>query len=138
MLGWRCDAPICQLAPGGDDGDEEFNFDDIEPREKQLLSINSPLQPGPNASTGSAEDDESEPASKKRKFEIHGCEHRWHRQCIETSERAAARPLKVDGEGRVWVKCEKCRKDGWVVARAERSRSNSEFEVERLVAEGRV
>lgn len=119
LLGWRCDAPECGVAPTNDDDDDSpMSFEgDIE-----MVSIYSGLQP-----ISLATDD----GEVKGGFEIHACEHRWHRTCLETVERVSGRSVLPDGEGRVWVKCEKCRKDGWIKPRG---RSTSEGEVEKLCA----
>jgi hypothetical protein len=43
------------------------------------------------------------------------CAHRWHRDCLESEERSAGR-WNIGEDGRVWVRCGLCRKDGWVVS----------------------
>lgn len=125
QLGWRCDAPECGIAPTDDD-DEDVPM----PTEgdKEMLSIYSELQPGPLAVMEAEEN-----GSKERSFEIHACAHRWHRTCLETAERTSGRPMRVDDQGRCWVRCETCRTDGWIRGRL---RSLSESEVERMVLRG--
>ena len=96
-LGWRCDAVVCGLAPTDEDGDE------IMPSvTEEFISIMSPIQPPIEAG--------EQPSG----FEIHSCEHRWHRSCLETYERSAGHSLDSDEDGRIWVRCEKCRKPGWI------------------------
>ena len=114
-LGWRCDAPDCGVAPTEDDEDAPMPTE----CEKEMLSIYSALQPA-------VKDAENE---DKKGFELHACEHRWHRTCLESVERCAGRFMKKDDAGRVWVRCETCRKDGWIWPT---SKSPSEGEVERL------
>ena len=95
-LGWRCDAPECQLAPTDD-----MDMDEVIPAkesEKDMVSILSPIQ--------TSEGGES--------FEIHGCDHRWHRTCLEVAEKSCGRSWRGDEQGKIWVRCEKCRKNGWV------------------------
>jgi hypothetical protein len=41
------------------------------------------------------------------------CQHRWHRDCLETEERSSGR-WHLGPDGRMWVRCGLCRKDGWV------------------------
>lgn len=118
LLGWRCDAPECGIAPPDDDDD--FDTPMSLDTDTEMLSIYSGLQP-----LSLTEDDDM-----SNRFEIHACEHRWHRTCLETMERTAGRHIQPDAEGRVWVRCERCRKDGWI---RPRRRSLSEGEVERLV-----
>ena len=60
-----------------------------------------------------------------------GCEHRWHRTCLEAAERGAGRARAVEG-GKVRVRCQRCEKDGWV-PEVEPSLSEGEScEVERM------
>lgn len=103
------------MAPTEEDDDISMLFQG----DKDMLSIYSPLQPAVRHV-----DDED-----KKGFELHACEHRWHRTCLESTERCAGRSMRKDSQGRVWVRCETCRKDGWVWPR---ERSSSEGEVERL------
>ena len=116
-LGWRCDAPDCGLAPSEDDDDDTVMT--VE-EDREMLSIFSMLQPP--ATAGS-------PLAEKKAFELHSCQHRWHRSCLESVERTAGRSLRSDEQGRVVVRCEACRKEGWIWPRR---RSLSEGEVEAL------
>ena len=116
-LGWRCDAPDCGVAPSEDDDDDTVMT--VE-EDREMLSIFSMLQPP--ATAGS-------PLAEKKGFELHSCEHRWHRSCLESVERTAGRSLRSDEQGRVVVRCEACRKEGWIWPRR---RSLSEGEVEAL------
>jgi hypothetical protein len=98
-LGLRCDAPECSLAPSPDG--------DLPSRPtgegKDMLSIFAPDQ---------------SPFSHKPlagEFTHLACAHRWHRDCLESEERSAGR-WNIGEDGRVWVRCGLCRKDGWVVS----------------------
>ncbi|WRT64085.1 uncharacterized protein IL334_001013 [Kwoniella shivajii] len=139
-LGWRCDAPECIYAPPVDEPEDVDmvdidHFQDEEDSDgREMLSIHSPLQPmfSPDQRnmTNNSSDEE-----KNDKFVLMTCQHKWHRACLELSERSCGRLLKnQDEDGRVWVKCEKCRKDGWVDARRPDEGAPSEKEVERLIA----
>jgi hypothetical protein len=106
------------MAPSEDD-DEDIAMP--APEDKEMLPIFSSLQPP--KTTGSPDTEKG--------FELHSCEHRWHRSCLESVERTAGRNLTQDAEGRVWVRCEACRKEGWIWPR---TRSIDEGEVDLLAA----
>lgn len=121
-LGWRCDAVECLVAPPVPDGDgEDMDVDeppaeDVEEEvlpaaDKEMLSIYSAQQPlfPPSA--------EGEEAHANADFVLLTCPHRWHRTCLEVAERSAGHSGLPDGEGRQWVRCMTCRKEGWVVPR---------------------
>ncbi|WVQ85550.1 hypothetical protein IAT38_007716 [Cryptococcus sp. DSM 104549] len=122
-LGWRCDALECMYGPPtSDDDDVDMPLADgsaeeeDDPRGKELVSIFSPLQLPLSAEAAAAAHEEAA-QGRENKFMILGCTHRWHRACLESTERSAGRMNvgRDDGEGRVWVRCERCRKDGWVM-----------------------
>ncbi|KAK8865875.1 hypothetical protein IAR55_001023 [Kwoniella newhampshirensis] len=124
-LGWRCDAVECLFAPPVDEDadvdaempDEADEADDSEG--KEMLSIYSPLQPPLTPAEAEVEAGRTE-GGEKANFVILSCPHRWHRGCLETAERSAGRFYKKqDGDERQWVRCETCRKDGWVMPRGE-------------------
>ncbi|WVW82224.1 hypothetical protein I302_104230 [Kwoniella bestiolae CBS 10118] len=117
-LGWRCDALECIFAPPtSEDEDvemaEDNNPDEVE-GDKEMLSIYSTLQL-PLTS------DQEREEEKDGKFVLMACPHKWHRKCLEISERSSGRLFGGEGEddGRIWVRCEKCRKDGWVRSKAQ-------------------
>ena len=97
ILGWRCDALDCSCAPTNDEPD-------IVAGKDQIISIYSPLQFTLNGGEG------------KEGFELHACEHRWHRACLESTARSCGRWKEGEDEDieKVWVRCERCRKDGWI------------------------
>lgn len=121
-LGWRCDAVECLIAPPVPDNsrDESMDIDptdeyedDSPPGDKEMLSIYAPNQaPFPPREIG------DEP-HQGQNFVLLACEHRWHRACVETAERSAGHTLKPDAEGREWIRCQRCRKEGWIVPRIE-------------------
>lgn len=121
-LGWRCDAVECLVAPPVPDGEgEDMDVDDppaeeeeevIPAADKEMLSIYSAQQPlFPPSGAG-------EEAHAKADFVLLTCPHRWHRTCLEVAERSAGHLGLPDAEGRQWVRCMTCRKEGWVVPRA--------------------
>ena len=124
-LGWRCDGTECLIAPSTDsDGDVAMMDDELCPEDKELLSIYSPLQAR----------DVGDGPDKVSKFVILACEHRWHRSCLTTAERSCGRGLLNSGaDGRVWVRCQRCRKDGWVNDVEDTCSEGEKAEVERLV-----
>ncbi|WVN90312.1 uncharacterized protein L203_105548 [Cryptococcus depauperatus CBS 7841] len=131
-LGWRCDAPECIYGPPtGEDGDIVMDSPlavDEDQRDKEIISIFSALQPplSPAAAQKAQQD--------KHLFTILACPHRWHRGCLESAERTAGRMGRDDGDGRVWARCERCRKDGWIVSRVEEP-SGSRVGQEKKVAD---
>ncbi|EJT51936.1 hypothetical protein A1Q1_06805 [Trichosporon asahii var. asahii CBS 2479] len=121
-LGWRCDAVECLVAPPVPDGDGEDMDVDEAPAEveeedvlpaadKEMLSIYSAQQPLFPPSR------EGEEAHANAEFVLLTCPHRWHRTCLEVAERSAGHSGLPDGDGRQWVRCMTCRKEGWVVPR---------------------
>ncbi|WVQ62254.1 uncharacterized protein L199_000393 [Kwoniella botswanensis] len=128
-LGWRCDAVECIYAPPTAEDDEDVDMTPEEEHEgeegdKEMLSIYSTLQP---PLTDEQKQEEQKDGSGK--FVLLACQHKWHRKCIELSERSCGRLHDREGEdGRVWVRCEKCRKDGWVKTRT-KSTDNSMTEM---------
>lgn len=122
-LGWRCDAVECLVAPPVPDGDaEDMDVDEapagadeeeaIPAADKEMLSIYSAQQPlFPRSAEG-------EEAHANAEFVLLTCPHRWHRTCLEVAERSAGHSGLPDGDGRQWVRCMTCRKEGWVVPRA--------------------
>ena len=129
-LGWRCDAPDCGIAPTDDDVDDVPMF--LE-GDKEMISIYSSNQPPLSVLLKEGHGDSRETTGtidSDRSFELHACEHRWHRACLESVELSAGRLMRTDEQGRCWVRCERCRADGWVKCR---TRSMSEREVERMM-----
>lgn len=124
-LGWRCDAPECVYGPSvneEDDGTDAYPptaADELGEgrRDKEMVSIFSAVQP-PLSSAEAIEAHETD-----HNFTLLACTHRWHRRCLEISERSARRMSKDDGEGRVWVRCGRCRKSGWITPVAESTES---------------
>ncbi|ORY34284.1 hypothetical protein BCR39DRAFT_193603 [Naematelia encephala] len=97
-LGWRCDAPECQY-----DLDDSNSDSETSEEAKQMLDIYSLDQPAFQGDT---------PPNKPF---LKACEHKWHRSCIEIAERSSGRwKLEPDDTGRLWVRCRRCRKDGWI------------------------
>jgi hypothetical protein len=95
------------------DVDEQADDDSATASDKEMLSIYAPLQgPFPPASEG------EEPHSNSA-YVILACPHRWHRTCLETAERSAGHRAEASDDGREWVRCQKCRKEGWVIPRSE-------------------
>ncbi|TYJ54971.1 hypothetical protein B9479_004383 [Cryptococcus floricola] len=114
VLGWRCEAPECIYGPIIREEDEDSEMPAVEGEDKQdkdMINIFSPLQPAIShqAAKQAHVDD--------HQFTILACSHRWHRGCLEGAARSAAREIRDDGEGKGWVRCERCRNDGWVVPR---------------------
>ena len=132
-LGWRCDGTDCLIAPSTDpdpDGDVEMSDEEVVgPGGKDMVSIHSPIQPPVRAP-------EHDPGQEKgREFVVLACEHRWHRACRETAERSAGRGVeKGEGDGRVWVRCQRCRRDGWVEETDGTPSEREQAEVARLVS----
>ncbi|WVO19754.1 uncharacterized protein IAS62_001044 [Cryptococcus decagattii] len=124
-LGWRCDAPECVYGPSvseEDDGTDAYppSADDElgeGRRDKEMVNIFSAVQP-PLSSAEAIEAHETD-----HNFTLLACTHRWHRCCLEIAERSAKRMSKDDGEGRVWVRCGRCRKSGWITPVAESTES---------------
>ncbi|WWC58578.1 uncharacterized protein I303_101121 [Kwoniella dejecticola CBS 10117] len=137
-LGWRCDAPECLYAPpvSEDDDIDMVDFDGEEGEEgdegdegdKEMLRIlmdptsNSSVPDLPTVNGTSTEGDKLGEgsitgASISTRAEATACEHRWHRKCLEISEKSSGRFSRQDEDGKMWVKCERCRKDGWVQSR---------------------
>ncbi|EAL22091.1 hypothetical protein CNBC2290 [Cryptococcus deneoformans B-3501A] len=119
-LGWRCDAPECVYGPSTSEEDDDSDgypptTDELEEdqKNKEMVSIFSAVQP-PLSSAEAKEAHEND-----HDFTLLACTHRWHRGCLEIAERSAGRMSKDDGEGRIWVRCERCRKDGWIPPVAE-------------------
>jgi hypothetical protein len=123
-LGWRCDGTECLIAPSTDpDGDIDMQDDDVSPEGKEMLSIHSPLQLSIHEQGG-----------EHGQFVINSCEHRWHRACLETAERSSGRRLiRAEGDGRLWVSCQRCRRDGWVEDVESTPSEGESAEVERMV-----
>ncbi|WVR05838.1 hypothetical protein IAU60_002864 [Kwoniella sp. DSM 27419] len=162
-LGWRCDASECvhAAALSVDGGETTLNSEEQVDAGKEMLDLYAALTPDavPESEERSPKRQrlgttspgldkekplvEVEPLVKYGKLGLLACPHRYHRTCIEQSERAAGRSgrQEMDKAGRVWVRCERCRKDGWVVGRREglegvdEEGAPSEKEVERLIAE---
>lgn len=119
-LGWRCDAIDCLIAPPIPDNSREDTMDldvaeddadETPAADKEMLSIYAPTQPPfPPRAAG-------EGPSEDQDFVLLACEHRWHRCCLETAERSAGHSLDPDAQGRGWIRCQKCRKEGWIVPR---------------------
>ena len=124
-LGWRCDGPECSIAPSTDpEGDIDMLDEDVCPEGKEMLSIFSPSQSAFNRQESNA----------TRDFVILACEHRWHRACLETAERSSKRGvLRANPDGRIWVRCQRCRKDGWVNDVEGTPSEGEQAEVERIV-----
>jgi len=97
--------------------------DDVSPEGKEMLSIHSPLQLSIHEQGG-----------EHGQFVINSCEHRWHRACLETAERSSGRRLiRAEGDGRLWVSCQRCRRDGWVEDVESTPSEGESAEVERMV-----
>lgn len=114
-LGWRCDAVECLVAPPVPDEGEEMDVDEeddttLAAGDKEMVSIYAPTQGVFDTSEGEGPD---------AKFVILACKHRWHRSCLETAERSAGHRATPDADGREWVRCQRCRKEGWITPRAE-------------------
>ena len=124
-LGWRCDGTECLIAPSTDpDGDVAMQDEDVSPEGKELLSIFSPSQSAFLR----------QESNNTQNFVMLTCEHRWHRTCLETAERSSGRGVwRANPDGRIWVRCQRCRRDGWV-SDVEGTPSEGEHaEVERMV-----
>lgn len=90
---------------------EAEDEDMISETDKEMLSIYSAQQPlTPNAKDGQG-------AQPSAEFVLLTCPHRWHRTCLEVAERSAGHSGQPDTEGRQWVRCMTCRKEGWVLPR---------------------
>lgn len=124
-LGWRCDGIECVVAPPvpeNDDKDEGMAVDDesneaidadFTASDKEMLAIYASNQAPFNGEINI----EEEQAHPHADYVLLACKHRWHRACLETAERSAGHTIKADAEGREWVRCGRCRKEGWVVPR---------------------
>lgn len=117
-LGWRCDAVECLIAPPVPDADTmdvdaEDDDDGADAADKEMLAIYAENQPPfPPRKAGS-----SEQPHTGQEFVLLACAHRWHRACLETAARSAGHSTVPDASGREWIRCVKCRKDGWIVPR---------------------
>ncbi|WVQ71227.1 hypothetical protein IAR50_000752 [Cryptococcus sp. DSM 104548] len=114
VLGWRCEAPECMYGPAlgeDDEGSEMPAVGEEDKQDKEMINIFSPLQPAISLEAA------KQAHADDHQFTILACSHRWHRGCLEGAARSAEREIRDDGEGRGWVRCERCRKDGWVVPR---------------------
>ncbi|ODO12015.1 hypothetical protein I350_00799 [Cryptococcus amylolentus CBS 6273] len=114
VLGWRCEAPECMYGPTIGEEDEDSEMPAVEGEDKQdkeMINIFSPLQPAISLEAA------KQAHTDDHRFTILACSHRWHRGCLEGAARSAGREIKDDGEGKGWVRCERCRNDGWVVPR---------------------
>lgn len=116
-LGWRCDAVECLIAPPVPDADTmDVDADDddevtTDAGDKEMLAIYSESQaPFP------PRDDNKEPHAG-HEFVLLACPHRWHRACLETAARSAGHSTVPDESGREWIRCARCRKEGWIVPR---------------------
>ncbi len=127
-LGWRCDGTECLIAPSTDsDGDIDMLDDEVSPEDKEILNIYSPVQPP----LGEYEQE----AMGKEQFVILSCAHRWHRTCLRTAARSSGRgDLRAESDGRVWVRCQRCRKDGWVENAEDTPSEAEKAEVEMIIA----
>jgi hypothetical protein len=107
-LGWRCHAPVCLVLPSDEDA-----IDTI-PRKEEcgMMSIYAPVQPALEGG--------------EQGFVLHACTHRWHRDCLVMEEKTSGR-WKVE-DGKVWLRCGRCRKDGWIPETSEQERSGGNFE----------
>jgi len=145
-LGWRCDGTQCLIAPSTDpNNDVDMLDEEISPEGKEMLSIYSPLQLpfAIHQDQETSTNTDTRTDAVKNGFVILACDHRWHRACLETAERSAGRgrsrgrTLEGDCEGegdrRVWVRCPRCRKDGWVEDLEGTPSEGEKAEVERLV-----
>jgi hypothetical protein len=115
-LGWRCDAVECLIAPPVPDA-ESMDIDDepedeTDAADKEMLAIyaesQAPFPPRVNP------DDEPHTGHE---FVLLACPHRWHRACLETAARSAGHSTTADASGREWIRCARCRKEGWIVPR---------------------
>ncbi|CAK9786742.1 hypothetical protein CC85DRAFT_289483 [Cutaneotrichosporon oleaginosum] len=114
-LGWRCDAVECLIAPPVPDAEsmdvDDEPEDDADGADKEMLAIYAesqppfpPREPGTEPHTG-------------HEFVLLACPHRWHRACLETAARSAGHSTEPDASGREWIRCARCRKEGWIVPR---------------------
>lgn len=120
-LGWRCDAVECLIAPPvpdadtmdvDDDAADDAEDMDVDAADKEMLAIYAESQaPFPPHEVG-------EEPHVGQEFVLLACAHRWHRACLETAARSAGHSTAPDDSGREWIRCARCRKEGWIVPRA--------------------
>ncbi|BEJ15250.1 hypothetical protein CspHIS471_0410170 [Cutaneotrichosporon sp. HIS471] len=116
-LGWRCDAIECLIAPPVPDAelmdvDDDETENEADAGEKEMLAIYAENQ----APFPPREKPEDEPHTG-HEFVLLACPHRWHRACLETAARSAGHSTVPDASGREWIRCARCRKEGWIVPR---------------------
>ncbi|WWC66374.1 uncharacterized protein I206_100275 [Kwoniella pini CBS 10737] len=127
-LGWRCDASNCHYAPSVNEEDDDVEMseicDDNDQGNKEMLTVYlEDLYKDNQITTG---DQDNHVVLTKGSA---SCGHKLHRKCLELSENLSGRITKQDDEeGKVWVKCEKCKKDGWVKSRLITTTSINHFE----------
>ncbi|KAL7418879.1 hypothetical protein Q5752_006563 [Cryptotrichosporon argae] len=98
-LGWRCDAVECGHA------------DAAAAAEAQGADAEAAPHAGGSGSAALGE------GARDAFLRVEGadgpvCQHRWHRACLESAGRSAGH-WRGDAD-RVWVRCDRCRRDGWV------------------------
>lgn len=120
-LGWRCDAIECLIAPPVPDAEsmdvdvDDDEAEDADACDKEMLAIHAETQPPFQARQNGA----AEPHTGHG-FVLLACPHRWHRACLETAARSAGHSTVPDASGREWIRCARCRKEGWIVPREPR------------------
>ncbi|BEI84188.1 hypothetical protein CcaverHIS002_0407920 [Cutaneotrichosporon cavernicola] len=130
-LGWRCDAIECLIAPpvpdaelmdvDDDDETETETETEADAGDKEMLAIYAENQ----APFPPREKPEDEPHTG-HEFVLLSCPHRWHRACLETAARSAGHSMVPDASGREWIRCARCRKEGWIVPRETKTETETE------------
>ncbi|WWC86187.1 uncharacterized protein L201_001060 [Kwoniella dendrophila CBS 6074] len=62
------------------------------------------------------------------------CPHKWHRKCLELSQKSLGRSTKIDDRDngnnddaeRIWMNCDKCKTEGWTQSASVLKNNNNE------------